>query len=66
MRASGAHPVLRPRTVASVSEGTRRNGLGWHDMHILELAARRFRAPGLVKRKRDVGSAVTNRFSKEP
>ena len=56
---------LRLRMVASVSEGTKRNGPGWHDMEILELAARRFQELGLVKNKLEVSAAVTNRFIKE-
>lgn len=56
---------LRLRMVASVSEGTKRNGLGWHDMDVLEQSARRFHELGLVKSKLDVAAAVTNRFIKE-
>jgi NitT/TauT family transport system substrate-binding protein len=56
---------LRLRMVASVSEGTTRNGLGWHDLEVLERAARRFHELGLVKSKLDVAGAVTNRFIKD-
>ena len=56
---------LRLRMIASVSEGTKRNGLGWHDMDVIELAARRFQELGLVTSKIDVAAAVTNRFVKE-
>jgi NitT/TauT family transport system substrate-binding protein len=56
---------LQYRLAASVSEGTKKNGLGWHDMDILEQAARRFHELGLVKNKPDVAAAVTNRFIKE-
>ncbi len=55
---------LRLRMVASVSEGTKTNGLGWHDVNVIEEAARRFQALGLVKNKLDVAAAVTNRFIK--
>ena len=57
--------IIKIRNASTVSEGTRRHGLGWFDMDILARAERAYLELGLLKKKVGVESIFTNRFVQE-
>lgn len=57
--------IIKIRNASSVSEGTKRHGLGWFDMDVLRKVAKTYLELGLLKRPVDVDSLFTNRFVQE-
>lgn len=53
---------LKLRIAASISEGTKKHGLGWHDMEVLQDVAKTFQSLGLIKQPVEVNKVFTNRF----
>jgi hypothetical protein len=57
--------IIKLRNVSTVSEGTRRHGLGWFDMDVLKRAGRAFLELGPLRCLADVESILANRFVRE-
>lgn len=53
---------LKMRIASSISEGTKKHGLGWHDMDVLQDVIRTFHGLGLIKQPVDAAKVFTNRF----
>ena len=56
---------IKIRIQSSQSEGTRKNGLGWHDVDVLQDVVKTFLGLGLIKQPVDVAKTFTNRFIPE-
>jgi NitT/TauT family transport system substrate-binding protein len=56
---------LRLRIASSISEGTKKHGLGWHDLPVLQDVVTTFQGLGLIKQPVDVNKTFTNRFIAE-
>ena len=57
--------IIRLRNASSISEGTKKHGLGWFDMDILRRAEKTYVELGLLKKSVDVDAIFTNRFVQE-
>lgn len=57
--------IIKIRNASTVSEGTKRHGLGWFDMDVLKRVERTYLELGLLKKRVDVESLFTNRFVQE-
>ncbi len=57
--------IIKIRNESTVSEGTKRHGLGWFDLDILARAEKAYLELGLMKKKVGVESIFTNRFVQE-
>jgi NitT/TauT family transport system substrate-binding protein len=57
--------IVKLRNASTVSEGTRRHGLGWFDMDVLMHVEKTFLDLGLLKKRVGVESIFTNRFAQE-
>jgi NitT/TauT family transport system substrate-binding protein len=57
--------IIRLRNASTVSEGTKRHGLGWFDLEVLTRAERTFLELGLLKKRVGVESFFSNRFVQE-
>jgi NitT/TauT family transport system substrate-binding protein len=54
--------IIKLRNASTVSEGTKRHGLGWFDMEVLEKAVKTYHELGLLKKPVDIRAVFTNRF----
>ena len=57
--------IIKIRNASTVSEGTKKHGLGWFDMEVLRRVERTYLELGLLKKRLDVESVFTNRFVQE-
>jgi NitT/TauT family transport system substrate-binding protein len=57
--------IIKLRNASTVSEATRKHGLGWFDMDLMKRVEKTFLELGLLKRRVDVESFFTNRFVQE-
>ncbi|MBI4840904.1 MAG: ABC transporter substrate-binding protein, partial [candidate division NC10 bacterium] len=57
--------IIRIRNASTVSEGTKKHGLGWFDMDVLRRVEKTYLELGLLKKRVDVESLFTNRFVQE-
>ncbi len=57
--------IIKLRNVSTVSDGTKRHGLGWFDMEVLKRVEKTFLDLGLLKKRVDVESFFTDRFVQE-
>ena len=57
--------IIKIRNASTVSEGTKKHGLGWFDMDVLRRVERTYLELGLLKKRVDVESVFTNRFVQE-
>ncbi len=57
--------IIKLRNASTVSEGTKRHGLGWFDMEVLKRVEKTYLELGLLKKRVDVESLFTNRFVQE-
>ncbi len=57
--------IIKLRNASTVSEGTKRHGLGWFDLEILKRVEKTYLELGLLKKRVDVESLFTNRFVQE-
>jgi NitT/TauT family transport system substrate-binding protein len=57
--------IIKLRNASTVSEGTRRHGLGWFDLEVLKRVEKTYLELGLLKKRVDVDSLFTNRFVQE-
>ncbi len=57
--------IVKLRNVSTVSEETKRHGLGWFDMDVLKRAEKTFLELALLKKPVDVEAVFTNRFVQE-
>lgn len=54
--------IIKIRNASTVSEGTKKHGLGWFDMDVLKRVEKTYLELGLLKKRLDVESLFTNRF----
>jgi len=57
--------IIKFRNASTVSEGTKKHGLGWFDIEVLKRVEKTFLDLGLLKRRVDVESFFTNRLVQE-
>ncbi|MBI2563408.1 MAG: ABC transporter substrate-binding protein [candidate division NC10 bacterium] len=57
--------IIKIRNASTVSEGTKKHGLGWFDMDVLRRVEKTYLELGLLKKRVDVESLFTNRFVQE-
>jgi NitT/TauT family transport system substrate-binding protein len=57
--------IIKIRNASTVSEGTKRHGLGWFDLEVLKRVEKTFLELGLLKKRVDAESFFTNRFVQE-
>ena len=57
--------IIKLRNASTVSEGTKRHGLGWFDLEVLKRVEKTYLELGLLKKRVDVESLFTNRFVQE-
>lgn len=57
--------IVKLRNASTVSEGTKRHGLGWFDLDVLQRAERAYLELGLLKKPVDVEAIFTNHFVQE-
>lgn len=57
--------IIKLRNASTVSEGTKRHGLGWFDLEVLRRVEKTYLELGLLKKRVDVESLFTNRFVQE-
>jgi NitT/TauT family transport system substrate-binding protein len=57
--------IVKLRNASTVSEETKRHGLGWFDMDVLKRVEKAFLELALLKKPVDVGAIFTNRFVQE-
>jgi len=54
--------IIKLRNASTVSEASKRQGLGWFDMEILKRVGKTYLELGLLKKPVDIESLFTNRF----
>ncbi len=54
--------IVKIRNASTVSEGTKKYGLGWFDMEVLRRVGMAYLELGLLKKPIEIGSLFTNRF----
>jgi NitT/TauT family transport system substrate-binding protein len=54
--------IIKIRNASTVSEGTKKHGLGWFDLETLQKVGKTYLELGLLKKQVDVGGLFTNRF----
>lgn len=57
--------IIKIRNASTVSEGTKKHGLGWFDMDVLKRVEKTYLELGLLKKRVDVESRFTTRFVQE-
>ena len=54
--------IIKIRNASTVSEGTKRNGLGWFDLDVLARVEKAYLELGLLKKHLETNAIFTNRF----
>ena len=57
--------IIKIRNASTVSEGTKKYGLGWFDLDVLRKVGKTYLELGLLKKPVDVDSLFSNRFVQE-
>ncbi len=57
--------IIKLRNASTVSDGTKKHGLGWFDMALLKQVEKTFLDLGLLKKRVEVESFFTNRVVQE-
>lgn len=54
--------IIKIRNESTVSEGTKKHGLGWFDMEVLQKVGKTYLELGLLRKPVDISALFTNRF----
>ena len=54
--------IIKIRNESTVSEGTKKHGLGWFDMEVLQKVGKTYLELGLLRKPVDISDLFTNRF----